>query len=155
MTTPERPSFRLQGRNYEVGSLTPRAIGELRRFILSQIPDPRDRARQAMEGLPDAVAIAIWHEACDAARDRMPDLDSEAALEHLATPEGQALFLWIAFRERNAGFNLDAARALSKDYALSGEEFGALMGLMVQADREGSPSHAEPVAAVPGLTAPA
>lgn len=123
-------AFAIEGKTYQVGKLTPRGIGDLQAHLKDCVEDPRLRARRVMEGLPDAVQLKIWADACEDARSWPPDIGSDEAMAHLLSIEGQAKLLWVAFRQHTEGFTLDKARELSVRHEISIEEFSELMSLM-------------------------
>lgn len=131
-------TFVVEGKNYLVGQMTPRAVGDLQQFLKEQVKDPRLAVRPLMEGLPDAVQIAMWQEACADAKTCVPDLGSDESMLMLLTEEGQARVLWVAFRRHNAGFTLDTAREISQRYEMTREELAELLRLMAP-DQVGDP----------------
>ena len=121
--------FTLDGKRYLVGKLTPRGLGDLQAYLKDAIEDPRIVARKQMEGLPDAVQVEIWRQACEAAKDWPPSIGDERSISQLLSAEGQARFLWVLFRRHNDGFTLERAREISDRYELGMEEFNRLMEL--------------------------
>lgn len=122
--------FQIEGKVYQVSKLTPRAIGDIQAFLKDAIPDPRKLIRPLMDGLPDVVQLEMWRGACEAAKSWPPEIGSEESIQALLSVEGQAKFLWVAFRRHTEGWTLEKARELSARYEMSSEEFGELMELM-------------------------
>jgi hypothetical protein len=107
-------SLRLAGREFLVGKFSPRDIGDLQAWLKEQVPDPRARARELIQGMPESVALQIWKDLSEEARDWPPSFGSAKATSLLTTNgEGIARLLWVTLRRHNPGFNLEAARALA------------------------------------------
>lgn len=112
-------SIRLAGRDFLVSKFTPRDIGELQAWLKSEIPNPREEAKRLIQGVPDAVALQIWRDLNEEAKDWPPSFGSEKATNLLVTsPEGNARLLWVTLRKHNPGFDLAAARTLVESIEL-------------------------------------
>ncbi len=85
-------------------------------------------ARELCAGLSDAVAIAIWRDLADEAKDWPPSIESrEGNRLLLMTYAGNARLLWVALRRHNPGITQETASKLAEHITL--EEVAALTRL--------------------------
>lgn len=117
---------------YPVSKLTPRMAGRLQALIMDRIPDPRDKARKIMEGLPEAVQIHIYERACDDARGWPPSLGSPEGLAVMMSPAGMALLVELTVAPNVAGFTAADAEALADRMTM--EDFHRLMEVSAPGD---------------------
>ena len=111
---------------YRASKFGPRDLGDLQAWLKSQVPDPRLMARQLCEGLPDAVALQIWTDLSEEAKDWPPSLTSEIGNNMLLfTHEGAAQVIWVCLRRYNAGVTLEKAREMAA--IVSNEELASLL----------------------------
>jgi hypothetical protein len=136
-------TFTYGGDEYVVHKLRPRDLGEISAWLMDRTPNPKAEARKVIEGLTDAVAIHIWDQAVEEARDWPPTLDSPKGQAFLSTPDGQSFLVWVALRRSIPGFDRDRARDLSEK--LTGEDFSRLMSL-VNPGEPGDPKATGPAA---------
>lgn len=105
----------LDGRDYRVSPFGPREYGELRRYLADTTPDPRTVARQHMEGLPEAVQIAIWDRALAESKNWPPKLEDPNAIQRVfLETDGQALLVYLALRKTTPGLSREAAAELAE-----------------------------------------
>ncbi len=120
--------LRIGGAEYLVGKFTPRDLGDLGAWLKDQVPDPRLKARELCAGLSDAVALAIWRDLSDEARDWPPSIESyQGNRLLLGTYEGNARLLWVGLRRHNPGVTLEVAARLAEHITL--DEVSALVRL--------------------------
>jgi hypothetical protein len=103
------------GATYLASKFAPRDFGDLAAFLKDQVPDPRLKARELCAGLSDAVALQIWTELSEEAKDWPPTITSRAGNQLLMmTLEGNARIIWIALRRYNPGVTLERARQIAE-----------------------------------------
>lgn len=106
----------LSGVTYRVAKQGPRIYGELQQFLKGHVPDPRLKAREIIRDLPDAVALRIWQDFQDEARDWPPALYSlEGNMILTTTLEGATQVVYSLLRKHNAEITMDRARAIAED----------------------------------------
>jgi hypothetical protein len=108
-------SLILGGKEYRIGRIRPRDIGNLENWFKEVVPNPRSEARKAMEGLPVEVQIHIWDEASREARHWPPRFGDEIGQELIRTSEGIARLVHLSISQSVAGFTLDDARDLANE----------------------------------------
>ena len=117
-TAAPRP-IRIGGADYRVGKYNPRDLGDLTAWLKSVSPDPRLKAKELCAGLPDAVALEVWRELSDEARDWPPGLTSYEGNNLLVmTYEGNVQVIWVSLRRHNPGFTMEHARKMAQDITL-------------------------------------
>lgn len=104
-------SIELDGTEYELQKASPRDIGDILAWIKSQTTNPKELARDLMQGFSDAVQIEIWR--TQAAIEWPPDFGSREGQELLNSSEGMARVLYLVLRRCRPAFTLEAARTLS------------------------------------------
>lgn len=134
----------LDGVDYKVPRLRPRDLGAMQQFVKERVPNPKVEARRLMEGLPDAVAIHIWDQAVEEARDWPPPLGSPQATAILMSAEGQAMFLHLLLSRTTADFTEEKARELAERISVGDME------RLIDLSRPGEPG--DPKAAGAGTT---
>lgn len=111
---------------YRSSKFGPRDLGDLQAWLKSQVPDPRSMARELCAGLSDAVALQIWTDLSEEAKDWPPSLTSDMGNNLLLfTHEGAAQVIWVCLRRFNASITLDEARKMA--LTVSNEELAALL----------------------------
>ena len=115
------------GRVFLVSKIGPRMLGELQRWMMSVLEDPRIKARDRLRAdpdMPDEEARRIWTEAAVAALDWPPELGSDLGTTLLMSAEGWARFLWLVARGNEPGLTLDLCRGAAQ--VMSDAEWRAL-----------------------------
>lgn len=74
----------VNGKTYMVPKFTPSILGQINNWLKDLVPNPKDEARRRMEGLSDAVALAMWSDAVQEAKEWPP---------MLATADGNRLLM--------------------------------------------------------------
>lgn len=111
--------FEIGDDRYRAAKFTPRDIGDLNAFLKDRFPDPRLMIRELCEGLPDAVAIEIWKDLREEAKEWPPTvLSPEGSRELILTWDGNAHLAWVALRRHNKDVDLEAARQLTRDISV-------------------------------------
>ena len=111
---------------YMVSKLTARDMGDLQQFVKSKCPDPRLMARELCVGVPDVVALEIWRDLSDQAKDWPPQFGSMAATEVLNfTSEGIGYLLWVHLRRYNKHVDINEASRLAE--SVTDEEVNAVV----------------------------
>jgi hypothetical protein len=109
----------LGGVDYVVAKQGPRIYGELQQFIKSFVPDPRVKAKEIIAGLPDAVALEIWREYSEEAKDWPLSLDSAAGnLILTTTQEGARQVVWSLLRRHNGSLTREKADEIADDLTM-------------------------------------
>ncbi len=117
----------LNGVTYRVAKQGPRIFGELQQFLKSYVPDPRMKAKEIIRDLPDAVALEIWKEYSEEAKDWPPTLDSrEGNLILTTTHEGAAMVVFLLLGKYTA-MTMEEARRIAAD--LESGQINELIGL--------------------------
>lgn len=105
----------IAGGEYLVGKFTPRDLGDLQAYLKESTPDPRLKARELCRELPDAVALRIWLDLNEEAKDWPPSpFSTEGNRALTTTAEGAARVLWVMLRKHNAGIDLPRAREMAE-----------------------------------------
>jgi hypothetical protein len=105
----------LNGVTYRVAKQGPRIFGELQQFLKGYVPDPRIRAKEIIRDLPDAVALEIWREFSEEAKDWPPTLTSrEGNLILTTTLEGAAMVIFLLLG-KHAPMTMEKAREIAAD----------------------------------------
>lgn len=115
------------GKTFHVSKAGPRAVGELQRWMMTVLEDPRKAARDAIladPGMDDAEARRVWAEAAVRALQWPPDLAGDAGAAMAASAEGQARLLWAVSRANDPELTLDLCRGAAQ--VMTAEEFDAL-----------------------------
>lgn len=106
----------LDGVSYRVAKQGPRVYGELQQFLKSHVPDPRAKAKELCAGLPDAVALRIWTDLSEEAKDWPPSLHSfEGNLILTTTLEGATQVVWTLLRRHQPSLTMERAREIAAD----------------------------------------
>jgi hypothetical protein len=122
------PSIVLGGVTYRVSRQGPRIYGELQQFLKSHVPDPRIMAKDLCRDLPDAVALQVWRDLCEEAKDWPPSLEShEGNLILTTTLEGSTQVVYTLLRRHCAEMTLERARSIAED--ITTEQVGELIRL--------------------------
>lgn len=115
------PTIVLNGLRYEVAKQGPRIAGELLEAIKRRYPDPRLMAREILRDLPDTaslkdVALRIWTDLSEEAKDWPPAVDSTKGNQFLAmTEEGAAAVLWALLRRHNPQLTFAKVEEIAAD----------------------------------------
>lgn len=122
-----RPGYvTIGGTEYRPKKFGPRDIGDLEAWLKREVPDPRLMARDLCASLSDAVALEIWRELSQEAKDWPPKLTSAKGNQLLMlTHEGNAMLLWVSLRKYHADITLDKARTMAEDVTL--DEIGEVL----------------------------
>ncbi len=112
-----RPGYvTLAGVEYRPKKFAPRDIGDLEAFLKREFPDPRLMARDLCQGLPDAVALKIWTDLNEEAKDwPVTILSAKGNHRLMFTYEGNAVLIWVALRKNHAEVTLEKARQIAED----------------------------------------
>lgn len=102
----------VSGVTYRVPKLTPAILGRINAWLKDQVPNPKDRARERMAGLPDAVALAIWRDAVEEAKDWPPTFGTPKGDAYLMQFDGVTQILFVLLSVTVPGFTIDQARAI-------------------------------------------
>jgi len=106
----------IQGKRYLVGRYTPRDFGDLNGWLKEQWPDPRLKARELCQGMSDAVALQIWNDLKEEAKDWPLSIENGRGEQlFYTTHEGAAMLLWVRLRRFNPSVTLEVAREMAKD----------------------------------------
>jgi hypothetical protein len=101
---------------YRPKKFGPRDIGDLESYLKREFPDPRLMARELCAGLPDAVALKIWTDLSEQAKDwPVAAMSSKGSYQLMFTWEGNANLAWVALRRYQADVTLDRARQITAD----------------------------------------
>ena len=116
----------IQGVAYRVKKFNPRDLGDLQAWLKKQMPDPRLMARELCAGLPDAVALQIWKDLSEEAKDWPPTVMSwKGNFQLMFTWEGNAMVAWVALRKHQADVTYERALQITADATT--EEIAELM----------------------------
>lgn len=115
-----RPGYiTIQGVEYRPKKFSPRDIGDLQAWLKQQVPDPRLMARELCAGLPDAVALAIWRDLSEQAKDWPPTVMSvEGNKLLMLTFDGNAMLVWVALRKYQADVTWEKAKTIAETIEL-------------------------------------
>lgn len=112
----------LGGVTYRVAKQGPRVYGELQQFLKAHVPDPRLKAAEILAAIPpDAmalkdVALEIWREFSEEARDWPPSLHSvEGNLILTTTHEGATQVVYTLLRRHCAEMTREKAAEIAAD----------------------------------------
>lgn len=108
------------GTTYRVPKFTPSILGRINAWLKDEIPNPKDRARERMQGLPDPVALAIWQDAVEEARDWPFTFGSPRGDRYLMQFDGATRILYELLSVTTPGFTLDAARQMANQIGIEG-----------------------------------
>ena len=97
----------VSGKTYSVPKFTPSIIGRMNAWLKDQVPDPRDVAKRRMEGLPDAVALAIWSDAVKEAKTWPPTFGSPEGDEYLMAYNGWNVLVYELLKLTTPGITPD------------------------------------------------
>lgn len=113
-------TIELDGVTYRVAKLGPRIYGELQQFLKGFVPDPRLKAKEIIRELPDAVALKIWQDFQEEAKDWPPSLHSfEGNLILTTTVEGAAAVVWALLRKHAPGLTQAKAREIAEGLSMA------------------------------------
>lgn len=110
----------VSGVTYRVPKLTPAILGRINAWLKDQVPNPKDRARERMAGLPDAVALAIWRDAVEEAKDWPPTFGTPKGDAYLMQFDGVTRVLYELLKITTPGFDLAAAELMMNAIGLEG-----------------------------------
>ena len=106
----------LDGVEYRNRKFNPRDIGDLEAYLKREFPDPRLMARELCRGLSDAVALQIWNDLSEEAKDwPVAAMSSRGSYQLMFTWEGNAHLTWVSLRKHHAEIDLAKAREITKD----------------------------------------
>lgn len=111
------------GRMVKVSELRLRDLAVLQSYLDELEPDPLTAAQQASRGLPEREQLRIFGEAYDRAEAGPPIYGDARGKAYFATPEGSALFLWVALSRHRKITPVEAAELY---HAASPAEYGRI-----------------------------
>lgn len=108
------------GELFRVPKFTPSIVGRINAWLKDQVPNPKDLARQRMEGLPDAVALAIWQDALQEAKEWPPAFGTPAGDAYLMRYDGASRILYELLSATTPGFTVDRAQQMIHQIGVEG-----------------------------------
>lgn len=108
------------GTTYRVPKFTPAILGRINAWLKDQIPNPKDRARDRMVGLPDSVALAIWQDAIEEAKSWPLTMGSPKGDAYLMQFDGATRILYELLRVTTPGFDLGQAEQMMNQIGMEG-----------------------------------
>lgn len=112
--------FSLNGKVYMVPKFTPSILGQINSWLKDLVPNPKDEARRRMEGLPDAVALAIWSDGVKEARSWPPMFGSAEGNQHLLQYNGMSVLVHALLSKANRDVTREEAEQIVDAIGLDG-----------------------------------
>lgn len=134
------------GRTYAVRPLAPAAVQELEQLIRRTAPDPLDRVKRVVEGMPPDLAKHVWDQQTRDLPPWPPEMGSQEATMTLLSPEGQAITIYHATRKHHPEMTREKAAELAE--SIDPEDFLELLRL-IRVEGDGGSAH--PTAAPAGV----
>jgi len=110
----------VSGVTYRVPKFTPSIVGRINAWLKDEVPNPKDRARERMAGLSDAVALAIWRDAVEEAQGWPYAFGTPQGDKYLMQYDGATRILYELLSVTTPGFTVEAARTMMNAIGMEG-----------------------------------
>lgn len=110
----------VSGATYRVPKFTPAIVGRINAWLKDEVPNPKDKARERMAGLSDAVALEIWRDAVEEARDWPITFGSPKGDLYLMRFDGATRILYELLGVTTPGFTMEQARVMMNAIGIEG-----------------------------------
>jgi len=110
----------INGTLYMVPKLTPSILGRINAWLKTVAPNPKDEAKERMQGLPDAVALEIWRDAVQEAKQWPPTFGSEWGTQLILNYDGATVVVYEVLSPANPSLTMEQARQIVNMIGLQG-----------------------------------